>query len=178
MRIINVYYSQTGNTEKIARKIDDTLCAMGHEVETLQAAKGMEIDFLKYDFVFAGSGVYQWLPGKPMLDMLRSHRQKYSDEGKMRPCSPRLPDKKAVIYCTYAGVHTGINEAVPAIKFTGQLFDHLGFVIVAEWYFMGDFKTEQMKHLNAVGRMGDITGRPDEHDLKDVEELVTAIIKV
>ena len=177
MRIINFYYSQTGNTEKIARKIDDTLCAMGHEVETLQAAKGMEIDFLKYDFVFAGSGVYQWLPGKPMLDMLRSHRQKYSDEGKMRPCSPRLPDKKAVIYCTYAGVHTGINEAVPAIKFTGQLFDHLGFVIVAEWYFMGDFKTEQMKHLNAVGRMGDITGRPDEHDLKDVEELVTGIIK-
>ena len=177
MRIINVYYSQTGNTEKIARKIDDTLCAMGHEVETLQAAKGKEIDFLKYDFVFANFVVYELLPGKAILDMLRSHSHKYSDEGKMRSCSPRIPDKKAVIYCTYAGVHTGIHEAVPAIKFTGQLFDHLGFVIVAEWYFIGDFKTEQMKHLNAVGRMGDITGRPDEHDLKDVEELVTGIIK-
>lgn len=178
MRIINLYYSQTGNTEKIARTIDDTLCAMGHVVETLKAEKGREIDFLKYDFVFAGSGVYQWLPGKPMLDMLRNHRQKYSDEGKIRPCSPRLPDKKAVIYCTYAGVHTGINEAVPAIKFTGQLFDHLGFVIVAEWYFVGDFKTEPMKHLNAGGRMGDITGRPNEHDLKEVKELVTSIVNV
>ena len=178
MRIVSVYHSQTGNTEKIARTIDETLRAMGHEVETLQAEKGMEIDFLKYDFVFVGSGVYQWLPGKPMLDMLRSHRQKYSEEGIIRPCSPRLPDKKAVVYCTYAGVHTGIHEAVPAIKFTGQLFDHLGFVVVAEWYFIGDFKTEQMKHLNAAGRMGDITGRPDEHDLKEVEELVTAIVNV
>ena len=178
MRIVSVYHSQTGNTEKIARTIDETLRAMGHEVETLQAEKGMEIDFLKYDFVFVGSGVYQWLPGKPMLDMLRSHRQKYSEEGIIRPCSPRLPDKKAVVYCTYAGVHTGIHEAVPAIKFTGQLFDHLGFVVVAEWYFIGDFKTEQMKHLNAVGRMGDITGRPDQHDLKEVEELVTAIVNV
>ena len=178
MRIINFYHSQTGNTEKIARKIDDTLYAMGHEVETLKVEKGMEIDFLKYDFVFVGSGVYQWLPGKPMLDILRGHRQKYSDEGKICPCSPCLPDKKAVIYCTYSGVHTGINEAVPAIKFTGQLFDHLGFVIIAEWYFIGDFKTERLKHLNAVGRIGDITGRPDEHDLKEVEELVRAIIKV
>jgi len=177
MRIINVYHSQTGNTEKIARTIDDTLNAMGHEVETLKVEKGLEIDFLKYDFVFAGSGVYQWLPGKPMLDMLRGHRQNYSDAGKICPCSPRLPDKKAVIYCTYAGVHTGRNEAVPAIKFMGQLFDHLGFVIVAEWYFMGDFKTERLKHLNAGGRMGDITGRPDEHDLKEVEELTRGMIK-
>ena len=26
---------------------------------------------------------------------------------------------KTVIYCTYGGTHTGINEAIPAVKYMG-----------------------------------------------------------
>ena len=92
------------------------------------------------------------------------------------PCSPRLPDRSAVIYCTYGGVHTGINEAIPAVKFCGQLFDHLGFTILDEWYFVGDFKTEDMYNYNTGGRHGDITGRPDERDLEEVEERIKDIL--
>lgn len=176
MNVLNFYHSETGNTEKIACRIADTLKDMGHTVETIKAEKGRAIDFLKYDFIFAGSGVYQWLPGKPMLDMLRGHRQKYSDAGAIKPGSPLIPGKKAVVYCSYAGIHTGINEAIPAVKFIGQLFDHLGVLIVAEWYFIGGFKTESFQHLNAVGRMGDITGRPDDQDLKEVERRVKKIV--
>ncbi len=178
MNILNFYYSQTGNTGKIATTIGVTLQSLGHTVETLHAEKDLDINFLAYDFLFVGSGVYQWLPGKPMLDILRGHRQKYSDAGKIVPCSPRLPGKKAVIYCTYAGVHTGINEAVPAVKFCAQLFDHLGFTIVDEWYFVGDFKTAEFIKGNTGGRLGDITGRPDTRDLQDVEQRVRAILKV
>lgn len=178
MKILNLYYSQTGNTEKIAQKIDDTLKTLVQDVDTLQAKKGLSIDILKYDFIFVGSGVYQWLPGKPLLDILRGHRQKYSDAGKIKSCAPKLPNKKVVIYCTYAGIHTGINEAVPAVKFTGQLFDHLGFTILDEWYFIGDFKTDDMEKFNTGGRLGDITGKPDARDLKEVEERVKSIISV
>jgi hypothetical protein len=52
---------------------------------------------------------------------------------------PRCPQKKGVIYCTYGGAHTGVNEAVPAVKYLGQLLDHLGFEVVAEWYVVGAY---------------------------------------
>jgi hypothetical protein len=178
MRILNLYHSQTGNTHKIALRIAEAAKSLGHSVDTLQAAKELEADVLVYDFSFVGSGVYQWLPGKPMLDFLRATRQRYSQAGYIRPCSPRLPGRHVVIYCTYGGVHTGINEAVPAVKFCGQLFDHLGITVLDEWYFIGDFKSDEFKRHNTGGRFGDITGRPDEHDLKDVSERVQAILTV
>jgi len=178
MRILNLYHSQTGNTQKIALRIAETAHSLGHSVDTLQAAKELETDVLAYDFFFVGSGVYQWLPGKPMLDFLRAARQRYSLAGAIRSCSPRLPGKHAVIYCTYGGVHTGINEAVPAVKFCGQLFDHLGITVLDEWYFIGDFKSDEFKRHNSGGRFGDIHGRPDERDLKEVGELVQAILTV
>lgn len=113
-----------------------------------------------------------------MLDFLRNSRQRYADAGAIRPCAPRLNGKKAVIYCTYAGVHTGINEAVPAVKFTGQLFDHVGFSIVDEWYVVGDFQQEGFAAMNTGGRYGTITGRPDERDLDDIAHRVRGILKL
>jgi len=178
MRILNLYHSQTGNTEKIALEIARCAAARGHSVETMRAARDLEADVLAYDFFFVGSGVYQWLPVKPLLDFLRASRQRYAQAGLIRHCSPRRAGKRAVIYCTYGGVHTGINEAVPAVKFCGQLFDHLGITVLDEWYFIGDFKSEEFKKHNTGGRFGDITGRPDEHDLKDVYERVQAILTV
>ena len=72
-------------------------------------------------------------------------RKKYVKEGKLKPASPRLPDKKAVVYCTYGGAHTGVNEAIPAVKYMAQLFDHLGFMILDEWYFVGEYVPEKFK---------------------------------
>lgn len=178
MRILNLYYSQTGNTEKIARCIAETAASLGHGVDTRQAAKDLALDLTAYDFAFAGSGVYQWLPGKPMLDFLRATRQRLSQAGLIRPCSPRLPGKHAVIYCTYGGVHTGISEAVPAVKFCGQLFDHLGITVLDEWYYVGDFKDAAFAAHNTGGRFGDITGRPDERDLREIAARVRAILTV
>jgi len=178
MKILNLYHSQTGNTKEIALRISSALKNSNHEVILLQAEKNLKIDLLDYDFIFAGSGVYQWLPGKPMLDFLRNQRKENAEAGNIKPCSPKRSNKKAVIYCTYAGTHTGINEAIPAVKFSGQLFDHLGFTILDEWYFIGDFKDESMKKLNTGGRMGNITGRPNEQDLEKIEQRVQAIINV
>jgi hypothetical protein len=178
MNILNLYHSQTGNTEKLALRIGHTAEALGHTVATLRAEKELDIDIISFDFVFAGSGVYQWLPGKPMLDFLRKSRKINAESGNIAPCSPKRPGKKAVIYCTYAGVHTGVSEAVPAVKFTGQLFDHLGFIIIDEWYFAGDFQPENMKRMNTGGRLGDINGRPDERDLAQLEQQVRAVLSV
>jgi len=179
MNVLNLYFSQTGNTEKVAIKIEETVRELGHTVTTLKIKdKDQDIDILKYDFVFAGSGVYGQLPGEPMRKLFRRQLQRYVREGEIKPASPRSPSANTVIYCTYGGVHTGINEAIPAVKFMGQLFDHLGYNIVAEWYVIGEYHPENMKSHSVSGRLGDIRGRPNEEDLRDVAERVKGILRI
>ncbi|MBW1780618.1 MAG: flavodoxin [Deltaproteobacteria bacterium] len=179
MKALNLYFSSTGNTEKVALTISDTLKELGLAIDTLRIkSTEMDIDLLQYDMVFAGSGVYAWLPGKPLMDLFASLRKAAMSGGAIQPASPKIPGKKAVIYCTYGGVHTGVNEAVPAVKYMGQLFDHLGFTIVGEWYVLGAYRPEKMKAHSVNGRMGDIRERPDSADLKDVAERVKGILRV
>lgn len=178
MKVLNLYFSSTGNTEKVAQKIAETARSEGHQVELLRITENINVEFFDYDFIFAGSGVYEWLPGQPVLKVFSELRKKYVKEEKLKPASPRLPGKKAVVYCTYGGGHTGINEAIPAVKYMAQLFDHLGFEILDEWYFVGEYVPEKWKDFNLSGRLGDIRGRPNANDLKTVAERVKGILKV
>jgi hypothetical protein len=75
------------------------------------------------------------------------------------------------------GGHTGANEAVPAVKYMGQLFDHLGYEIIAEWYIPGEFHGK-LENLNVAGRLGRISGRPNEADLQEIYEKVIGMLKV
>jgi len=179
MKILNLYYSSTGNTEKVALKIRETIQELGYNADTLKIINSdIQVDVLDYGFVFAGSGVYGQLPGQPLMDLFRRVSQRYSKEGEIKPCAPRRPSAKAVVYCTYGGVHTGVNEAVPAVKYMGQLFDHLGYTIVGEWYIVGEYGTEGLRDRSIGGRLGDIRGRPNEEDLRDVAERVRGILKI
>ncbi|MDH5448604.1 MAG: flavodoxin, partial [Candidatus Bathyarchaeota archaeon] len=137
----------------------------------------MDLDVLKFDFIFAGSGVYGQLPGKPMIELHRRLLQKYNEEGEVKLTSPRRPSANVVVYCTYGGMHTGINEAIPAVKFMGQLYDHLGYTIAGEWYIVGEYKTNRFRDHSISGRLGDIQGRPNTEDLKEVAEKVKGIFK-
>ncbi len=177
MNILNLFYSSTGNTEKIAKAIERTVRETGHHVESIKVASDAEIDIIDYDFVFIGSGVYTWLPGKPMLEFLNKTRQRYSQAGEIKPTSPRRQGKKAVVYCSFGGAHTGINEAVPAVKYMGQLLDHLGYEILSEWYFVGEYHG-RLAEYSTTGRMGNITGRPNTADLDDVAQRVRGILQV
>ncbi len=179
MKVLNLYFTASGNTEKVAFRIRDTLEQLGHEVDTLKiTGKDMEADILEYDFVFVGSGVYGQLPGKALMGLFRDRIQKYARAGEIRPASPRRPSAHCVVYCTYGGAHTGINEAIPAVKYMGQLFDHLGYTILAEWYVIGEYKTEGLREMSVSGRLGDIRGRPNDQDLKEIEERVKGIFRI
>jgi hypothetical protein len=179
MEVLNLYFSETGNTEKVATRIERTITELGHKVDTFKITdKDQDIDILKYDFVFAGSGVYSQLPGNALMKLFRRHLQDYVRKGEIKPASPRRPSAKTVVYCTYGGVHTGINEAIPAVKYMGQLFDHLGYTIVAEWYVIGEYHTEPMRNHSVSGRLGDIRGRPNEEDLRDVAERVKGVLRI
>jgi hypothetical protein len=179
MKILNLYFSSTGNTEKVADRITATVKKLGHQLDTVNIAGDKEIELLDYDFIFVGSGVYQWLPGKGLQEFIQKRLAHYAAAGKIKYASPRRAGKKVVVYCTYGGAHTGINEAIPAVKFMGQLFDHLGFEIVTEWYFIGRYPDHgRMKDFSTLGRLGDITDRPTDADLAEVAERVTGVLRV
>jgi hypothetical protein len=175
MKVLNLYFSATGNTEKVAMRISETVEELGHEADTLKiTGKDTEIDILNYNFVFAGSGVYAQLPGTPLIELFKELMQNYNKAGEVKAASPRRPSACAVVYCTYGGVHTGINEAIPAVKYMGQLFDHLGDTIMAEWYVVGEYKTERLREHSVAGRLGDIRGRPNEADLRKGRRVIRA----
>ncbi len=178
MNVLNLYFSATGNTEKVAMKIQETVHSLGHSVDTVKITQETQVDILRYDFVFVGSGVYSQLPGKPVMEVFRSHLQEYIRKGEIKPASPRRPLAKTVVYCTYGGAHTGMNEAIPAVKYMGQLFDHLGYTIIAEWYVIGEYNPENMRGHSVSGRLGDIRGRPNEGDLRDVAERVKGVLRI
>ncbi|MGB7910772.1 MAG: flavodoxin domain-containing protein [Desulfobaccales bacterium] len=179
MKIINLWFSSTGNTEKVANRITTTAEKLGHLVDSIRIIGDREIDLLSYDFIFVGSGVYQWLPGKPLQEFIDKRRSQYAAAGEIKLASPRRAYKKVVVYCTYGGAHTGVNEAVPAVKYLVALFDHLGFEIVAEWYFIGEFPAKgRMKDFSTMGRLGNIKGRPNEADLDEVAERVTGVLRM
>jgi len=177
MKILNCYYSATGNTEKVAAVISKTAKNEGHTVETVKITENSELLLLDYDLVFAGSGIYYWLPGEPLMKVFKKHLKAHVEQGAVRPGAPRLKDKNAVIYCTYGGAHTGIREALPAVKYLGQLFDHLGFNTIGEWYVVGEYIPESFKTMSVEGRLGDIRGRPNEADLRDVTEKVKGLLR-
>lgn len=179
MNVLNLYFSSTGNTEKVAQKIEKTGQELGHKVNTLRITnKDTKIEILDYDFVFLGSGVYQQLPGKPLMEFLRELFKAYVKKGEIKFASPRRPNAKTVVYCTYGGAHTGINEAIPAVKYMGQLLDHLGYTIVGEWYQIGEYKQEKYREHSIAGRLGDIRGRPNEEDLLDIAEKVKGVLRI
>lgn len=176
MKVLNLYFSSTGNTEKVAKKIDETTRELGYPVDTVKiVSKDMSFDILDYDFIFVGSGVYGQLPGKSLTDLNRALLQDYVKRGEIKPASPRRTNANVIVYCTYGGVHTGINEAIPAVKYMGQLFDHLGYTIIGEWYVVGEYKTKKLKSHSVGGRLGDIRGRPNQADLEEVAEKVKGI---
>ncbi len=176
MKILNFYASVGGNTERVAQRIGPVAADLGHEVETIAFKQGTEVDFLAYDFVFIGSGVYGGLPQGDLLAYLRSCMKSYKKAGHIKPGCPRI-SKTVVTYCTYSGNYTGDAEAITTNRVLYTLFDRLGFYQAASWQVIGAYLPENMQQMNINGRLGDIRNRPNENDLKEIEEKVKGILK-
>ena len=57
---------------------------------------------------------------------------------------------------------------IPAGKYAGQFFDHLGFEVEGEWYVLGEFHGKADN--STKGRLGDIRGKPTPEELRKVKE--------
>ena len=138
------------------------------KVDLKKPQEAAEIDFFNFDLVCVGSPSIEWQPAKPMADLLKAKLNSYRDQGKIKPCAPKVKGKNALIFCTYSGPHTGIDEATPAGKTMRQYFEHFGFNVVAEWYVPSEFHGRV--DLSTQGKLGDIRGKPTTEELAKIKK--------
>jgi flavodoxin len=174
MKTLLMYWSATGNTEKVARTIQNVLNRENVDLEVQKIGEGVEKDLLPYDLVIMGVPSYNFLPPEPVLRYVRQQMKNHVERGQIKPGAPKVPGKTAVVFCTYSGPHTGIREAITAGEYLGQFFEHLGFNVGAKWYIVGEFHGRL--DLSTQGPLGDIRGRPDQKDLAEVENNLTKLI--
>jgi hypothetical protein len=174
MDAIIVYWSKTGNTEKVALAIQEGLQEAGADVKLKRVEDAESVDFYAYDLVCIGFPSHRWSPPEPMDEFLNSKFKAYRKQGRVKTGAPKVPGKNALIFCTYSGPHTGIREAIPAGLYAGQFFEHLGFTIQDEWYVVGEF--HGLEEASTEGRLGDIRGRPNEEDLRKVKQDARSLV--
>ena len=170
---ITLYWTKNGNTEKVACRIHETLEKAGIHDSLNRISKEFDVEYLDYNLVFVGAPVYENLPPKPVIEFLKRHKRRGVE---ILAAAPEKPGIAVVPFCTYGGGHTGINEAIPMLKYVGQFFEHEGIRVVDEWAFVGTF-IEADDSYNAAGRLGNMFDRPDEHDLADVEGRTLGLLR-
>jgi len=175
LKTLIIYWSATGNTEKVASAIQKALVREGAKPVVKKISEAAEEELYQYDLIFLGSPSYQFLPPEPVLRFVKQKMKVHLKRGDIKLRAPKIAGKTAVVFCTYSGPHTGIKEATPVGEYLGQFFEHIGFDVVAKWYIVGEFHGQE--DLSTKGKLGDIRGRPNRQDLSEVEDNVSELIK-
>jgi flavodoxin len=175
LKILVLYWSATGNTKKVADTIYGALISKGITPVLKKIVDAADEELYDYDLVFLGVPSYQFQPPEPVLKYIKAKMNLHRGRGDIKPGAPQVPGKNAVIFCTYAGPHTGINEATPVGDYLGQFFEHIGFKAAGKWYIIGEYHGDEI--LSTKGRLGDIRGRPNAEDLAEIKNKVSSLIK-
>ena len=174
-KVLIVYWSGTGNTEKVAFAMRDGLTEAGANVTMLKTQGNEQVDYYEYDLVCLGFPIYSCFIPETMDKFLKGMYWKYYNEKRIILRAPAVPGKHALIFCTYAGAHSGIDEAVPAVKYAGQLFVHFGIPVIDEWYVVGE--VHENPEASTKGKLGDIRGKPTKKDLKKIKMDAMSLVK-
>jgi len=134
-----------------------------------------DVDYFDYDLVCVGSPSIQWHPAKPIDDFLRLKLDAYRKQGKISPSAPKVAGKYALVFVTYSGPHTGLDEAAPTGKYMRQFFEHVGFTVLDELYVLSEYIGSVEN--STLGRMGDIRGKPTKEDLQKITEGASRLAK-
>ena len=175
LKVLIVYWSGTGNTEKVAYAIRRGVEKEGVHPTFKKITEAGGEELYEYDLVCLGTPVYAlFLPPKPILRFIRQKMKHHEKRGDIKPRAPKIPGKNAVVFCTYSGPHTGIREAAVTVKCVEQFFEHLGFRVQEEWYIVGEYHGQE--ELSTKGTLGDIRGRPSSQDLAKVENDTSKLV--
>ncbi len=88
MKTLILYKSFTGNTDKVGQHIKKVLESEGLAPEIIKIEKDTNVNLYKYDLMFLGSPVHEFLPSKPVLKFIHYQLDIHRKQGDIIPCSP------------------------------------------------------------------------------------------
>ena len=165
MKVLVLYYTMGGSTKRVADAICEGLAGEGTEITLKSVTEAENESYFDYALVRLGFPSIHWHVPAPVEKFLKGQFAAHGKAGLIVPGAPRI-GKDVLLFCTYCGTHTGVREAVPAVKYAGQFFEHVGFSVVDEWYVVGEFKGNEPNNLH--GRLGDVSGLPDERSIQQI----------
>jgi flavodoxin len=159
MKALVTYYSETGNTKKLAQAIYDGL-AIEKEIKPVQETEHTE----KYDIIFYGFPV-----------------QAHSVPAKAMNFINRLPEgQKIAFFSTHGSLRGGI---LPKQAFEHAVSLALKANVLGYFGCRGQVKAELLdmlmetpEHKTWANEAQSASGHPDEHDLADAKSFAAEII--
>lgn len=168
MKILITYFSQTGNTEKIAQALKNGLPDQDIEFKTIDETNADE--FIHYDLVFIGSGVYASRVHSSVLNLIKK--------------VSKFP-KNIIYFCTHASqrLYQTPFENVP------KVLEKNGCIIVGEFDCVGENKAisletrmEMIKRLptkeqeKALKNIKLTEDHPDKIDIDNAKKFAESIL--
>lgn len=147
-KAVVIYYSRTGNTEKVAKVFARTL-----KCKSLDIKENSKINLDKYNLIFIGSGIYGMKISTEIEKFIQKLREKDTK------------GKKYVVFGTYGGSKRGI-------KLMKEGLEQKSAKVIGQFGCRGhdDFWLFKIFNVNR--------GRPDKHDLLEAKEFAQFILKI
>ena len=168
MKILVTYFSQTGNTEKIAKSIYEA--CKGEEVEIKSIKMVIPSDLKKYDLVFLGSGIYASRVNNSLAKLIEE--------------ASELPPNFA-FFCTHAskdGYQDGFKQVKKKIGDSSKIIDEfdccgesLGVPEAMQKAMMEKLPPEKRKE--AEEHQVWLKGRPKEEELLNAKKFAESVLK-
>ena len=105
MKVLIVYDSRTGNTEKMARAVADGVEVKGVEVEVKKVDEVSVDDLPRFDSLILGSPVYYGLPSGKLKDFLDASVKYHG----------KLEGKVGAAFASSGGTHSGAESTIIAL---------------------------------------------------------------
>ncbi|MBD3212851.1 MAG: hypothetical protein GF311_09605 [Candidatus Lokiarchaeota archaeon] len=169
MKILITYFSNTGNTEKVANAMKDALS--DQEIDLFKAKEMNPQNLNNYDIVILGSGIYAGKINRSILDLMKRADQ--------------IPSK-FILFNT----HASLEHYQHSFKRVKKIISNAGAEVIGEWDCRGDniglpkeiieqrlasLPPEERK--KAEKSQKDLKGRPNNEDLNNAKKFITSIIK-
>jgi flavodoxin/ferredoxin len=149
MKTSLIYFSQTGNTRKVARALGEAFDGEGHDLKSVTLRKARPEDAARADLVGVGTPCFMSRAPKPVLDYL---------EG-----LPSLDGRKAMVFATSGGGPGRVlYEMTERLRQKGA--EVVGGIII---------RGECFHPYPAI--LGRFPGRPDERDFEEAREFARKV---
>jgi len=172
LKILITYYSGTGNTEKVAKAMNEVIT--GHDVDLLRVNDVDPTSLSSYDLVFIGSGLYGFSISRKLTNLVKK--------------APQLPSKFAYYYTherpgpnPYPDCFSSINKIIePAnCEVIGQ-FDCTGENLVEkaeqQRQAMRSRLSPEERKKSEEDWLNLVKGHPDAKDLENAKNYAISII--